>query len=364
MISLDDAQLPMPRQLLEDPGGFAWWYLELLDEKGSGLVLIWSFGLPFLPGYASSARQGSPQRPAQRPSLNLALYEEHQLCAYALHEFSTDDVSWNGRDAWTFGETRIQTRDADGLRHVQIALRCPLKGSGEWIEGTLEASGPLVKSPAPRKAEEPHLWTPILGPSSGRAEFRIGKRTLSMEGSVYHDRNGGTKPLHDQGIGLWFWGHAHVKDEERIVYLLWPRHSFGMPVCYGFTVGKDGQIHEHKALKSRPLGPSRTFYGMQTWEEIEILDESGPWMRFSLQNPVDDGPFYLRYLCKVEVDNTFTAHGSAEIIDPDRIDMDRHRFLVKMRVSTDVERNSMWLPLFQGHKKGRVGNLLRSWARI
>jgi hypothetical protein len=55
-----------------------------------------------------------------------------------------------------------------------------------------------------------------------------------------------------------------------------------------------------------------------------------------------------------------TRLGSAEVIDPSRIDLDRHRPLVRMRVATDLQRNSIWLPLFQGSRHGRVARLFQS----
>ena len=39
----------MPLRGVLDTPGFAWWYLDVVDAEGTGLVLIWSFGLPFLP---------------------------------------------------------------------------------------------------------------------------------------------------------------------------------------------------------------------------------------------------------------------------------------------------------------------------
>ena len=75
MISLRfDPRFPAP-EALTAPGGFVWWYLDLTDGAGNGVVLIWSFGLPFLPGYADAARKGQGQSPASRPSLNVAVYK-------------------------------------------------------------------------------------------------------------------------------------------------------------------------------------------------------------------------------------------------------------------------------------------------
>jgi len=58
LVRVTSADRPLDRRLLEAPGGFAWWYLDALDARGDGLVVIWSFGLPFLPGYRSASRRG------------------------------------------------------------------------------------------------------------------------------------------------------------------------------------------------------------------------------------------------------------------------------------------------------------------
>ena len=52
--------------LLDVPGGFLWCYLDLVDATGDGLVLVVSFGLPFLPG-GSSARALLPVDEALAP---------------------------------------------------------------------------------------------------------------------------------------------------------------------------------------------------------------------------------------------------------------------------------------------------------
>ena len=76
MIGLADPRGPLDRTLLDAPGGFAWWYMDAVDVHANGCVLIWSFGLPFLPGRGSSARRGAPRTPRSDPSLNIALYKE------------------------------------------------------------------------------------------------------------------------------------------------------------------------------------------------------------------------------------------------------------------------------------------------
>ena len=76
----------MTAAALQRPGGFAWWYLDLVDDNGYGLVLIWAWGLPFLPGLARDARRGQPSLPRERPAISFALYEGGRCTCYLLQE--------------------------------------------------------------------------------------------------------------------------------------------------------------------------------------------------------------------------------------------------------------------------------------
>ena len=61
---------PEDDRLPEAPGGFCWWYVDLVDERGDGAVLIWGFALPFLePPTALPA--------AERPFVNLEIGRAH-----------------------------------------------------------------------------------------------------------------------------------------------------------------------------------------------------------------------------------------------------------------------------------------------
>ena len=162
MLAFDDPTRPTPQAALEAPGGFAWWYLELLDAHGSGIVLIWSFGLPFLPGYLASARRGRATRPIDRPSLNVAVYEQGRPAGYALHELRPQDATWDGAGVWRFGDTRITSRSEGGTRRVQIDLRCPLRGSGGEISGRVEAEGACAMAVPGGPSSGTHLWAPLM----------------------------------------------------------------------------------------------------------------------------------------------------------------------------------------------------------
>lgn len=365
MIQPDVPTRPVPASILLAPGGFAWWYLELLDKSGNGVVLIWSFGLPFLPGYVSAARAECAERPADRPSLTVSIYEAGKPTAYVLHEFSSHEVECDGHTRWRFGHTTIR-HERDGANvSVFVLLDCPLASNGSAIQGQIRATGVMPNAMGGARADVPfgdsHRWTPLLAPGFGTARITIGANwRRHFAGRAYHDRNASRAPFHSLGIRQWIWGHATLPDRERVAYMLQP--EAGDAQCLGVDLLRSGKTERVDGLT--PLLPhsSRTLFGMPTWKSIGFERDGEPWMTLRLADRVDNGPFYLRYLAEATADGNAEAHhGSCEVIVPERVDLARHRPLVKMAVSSSVRRNSIWLPLFQGVRIGRFRRMIRGW---
>ncbi len=348
MIKIDNPRQQPPASVLNDNGGFLWWYAEAVDDMGNGVVLIWSFGLPFLPGYMNAARAGRDALPVQNPSIALAVYEEHTLSAYVLHRLQPQEVHWSG-DYWKFGDTEIRQEIVDGQCSLEAKINIPVMSRrDDPVEGVLRVTGSSPKwGEHPIESDTMHHWTPLALPAYGSVRVRTGKELLCACGRAYYDRNWSDRPLDQLGIAHWVWGRVACAAEDRVFYALWPEGG-GEPVLHGFEFSENGV--EYVSLEAEWQGARRTLFGMSTWKKVTLLKEGEPWAEFSLTTPVDDGPFYLRYLVE---------GGTLEVITPSRIDMDIHRPLVRMRVSSDA-RNSIWLPLFQGFRRGRVPALLRS----
>lgn len=375
MIVVSSPSRLLDRGLLQSPGGFAWWYADMVNERGDGMVMIWSFGLPFLPGLASAARQGKPTLPVQRPSLNICVYKAGKLEAYLLQEYEPDQAQWisedeHGKTSWRFGDSTFERHRQAHAITLNAELNCPMPGSSERLRGHLRIEG------VPRQAHEgadqealdpAHDWTPLMGPAQGQLELWLGQEAMSVEGRAYHDRNGGQSPLHELGFSHWIWGRVPFEDQERIYYVLWPQGG-GQPLCLGMSIDASGQTTLLRELELRLSQPARSLAGGLSYHQrVELFDQGKLWLDAKLVHLVDEGPFYLRSMIQAMapgVTGSPYAIGIAEHCRPDQIDLAIHRPLVKMRVhhaNTTPRQadNSLWVPLFTGPRQGRLGRLVR-----
>ncbi len=361
MIVLDSARSPVDASVLDEPGGFAWWYAELMDSEGTGAVVIWSFGLPFLPDYKSANDRGDIQLPRNRPSLNVALYEKGRPTFYVLHEFEPSDVHWDGENTWRFGTSEFKVTETKVRRTLEAKLDVPISNSHQRLRGTMRIEGAIPSSLNEEVKEQPevsHKWTPLALPAHGQIDVDAEDYGIRTEGHAYFDRNFSAHPLHELGIDRWFWGHTSGRQGDRIFYILWENDA-ATPMCLGFEVDPDGQTRVRSDLTPK-LGPEhRTIWGMRSWKRVELWDGPTRWVSCRLTERIENGPFYLRYLTQNIVDAQGVLSGSAEVIEPKRIDMWQHRPLVKMRVSRDGVRNSTWIALFEGTGKTRIKRLIK-----
>jgi hypothetical protein len=355
MIEIGSTSRGMDPSLLRAPGGFAWWYADLVDPRGDGLVLIWSWGLPFLPGYADAARRGAPQLPGDRPSVNVVAYSRGVPTVYLLQEYAADEAEWQG-GVQRIGACTFALEVDGGRCTLDAALDCPVPGSPERLTGTVRIRG-AARAPTDTAAGGAHVWTPLTGPAEGTAALRVGGREVArLSGRAYHDRNGGSVPLHALGIERWMWGRFPFEGREAVYYLLWPRGG-GAPECLGVRVDAGGRTEEVRLEVE--LGPERRSYAGLRWPERIVLRAGGrPWLEVRHRALADVGPFYLRLLSEGTMDGE-SAVGWGELCVPDRVDLPVHRPFVKMRVHRVGAPNSVWLPLFTGPRERRVGRLLR-----
>jgi carotenoid 1,2-hydratase len=344
---------------LQAPGGFAWWYLDLVSGPGEGVVLIWAYGLPFLPGHAAAQRGGAGSPALARPSLNLAVYREGRPVIYLLQEYgeaAPPEVSPGGIRA-TLGNSTLEMDQDDGSTLVRVRLDCPLPGRRGRLQGTVTLQGPTVRAHAPEPVvdgDADHLWSVLSAPATGEARIEAGGVACTLRGRGYHDCNASRVPLHELGIERWLWGRIALDGHELILYHLVPEH--GELRTHLLRIDEAGAVSPVEGARLVPGRERRARFGLRYPGEIEVGDIAGQPLRIALGPVVDDGPFYLRFALTA-MDGA-TGSGWGEMVVPGRVDLARHRPLVRMRVHRPGARNSLWLPLFSGPREGRVRALL------
>ena len=363
----------LPGSWLESRGGFLWWYLDLLDRDGNGVVLIWSFGLPFLPGYKSAASRGLAPRAYSRPSINCSFYAGGKQVFYGLEEYRKDESSWAGGQ-WKFGDSTLSSYTLSGKRFVEAKLQMRIPGGGEEKAHIhVRAEGPTFRLPLDRKpftfAPSPHNWIPWSAVAQGDATLSVGSSQLrticSLQGRVYHDRNGSTVPLHELGIHHWIWGRfpfraeGSLRDSERIFYLLWPQDKNRDPVLIAFEVDELGNASFVNHLRVERQAVRIDTFGMPYWKQLRLYQGQKMWMQVNTTHFYESGPFYLRAVANGQQGNGKKTLGTVELCRPGRVDKGWQRPLVRMRVQPSKASGSIWSPLFMGPREDRIARLLQ-----
>lgn len=369
-------------------GGFLWWYFDHLDANGTGCVCILSYALPFLPGITSAARRGVGFTPEQNPSLNVVVYADGQPVDYylitgsksrAAYEFSEEP----GRliETFEFGESTL-TIDRDRLKTRFCAdLQLPIAGTaGTYTKLSIRAEGPTIRSHASElhvgpssdesdvsillKEREAHRWAMIC-PNlnvTARVDWPDG-RHLAMSGHGYLDRNDSTAAIDRLGIDWWLWGRVLIDNTVYIWYVLEAQAIDAPKTAIGFEIRGGGAIVQ-RALTMRQTDSRRTLFGMRRSSGYQLFSGDKLWLELTEQSVIDDGPFYLRTMQRVAVPGGNTTLGFCELVRPERVDLARHRPLVRMRVLNFDEPSSLWLPLFSGPRRSRWRRLIRGWLEL
>jgi hypothetical protein len=366
--------------LMDHPGAFFWWYLDLVEEPPTpcpssaqtttpsrpggdrGLVLIWSWALPFLPGLNSAARAGQPAVPRSRPSLNIAAYDKGREHGYLLQEYDPGDCGWERPDdhtiRWHFGRSRLEQVRDQGRLSLRIDLDCAVPGTERRWQGTVRLEGPLRQDPPasdqPLDGPTSHGWSPLSTVATAEAQLDIAGTPFSLRGRGYHDRNAAEVPLDQLGIVEWWWGRLAFPDRELIWYRLRPEGGGALEEAV-VTVFPDGSC---RIARSEMLLTSswRSIWGLSHPRRLRFRDHGGAEVSVHVRHRVDDGPFYQRFLVTAEREGVL-AHGTAEYVVPDRCDTALMRPLVRMRVHKDGGPNHSMAPFFAGPVHDRIARL-------
>ena len=375
MIELCPAASTPDPAVLSSPGGFTWFYVDLVDDRGRAATVIWSWGLPFLPGYCNAARVGRPELPLNRPSVNVVVYEDGRERFYLLSELPPDQCSWgdDGR-SWRLGDcsfTWVDTPGAPGsgpTRTLEVCLDLALPTGGRatgrlWLSGSLRRDEPAADGAVPADPANTHQWTPMMAAARGALELHTPNGTFRVEGRGYHDRNSAAQPLHGLGIQSWWWGRIALPGRDLIFYQLNPSavDAAARDLVVEFSTDGSCRARENAGLRVGRL--RRSPWGLRWPAEATFADPDGRPVEVEVAALLDNGPFYQRYLLRGRCGGD-EGYGIGENVVPDRVDSDLLRPLVRMRVHQADGPNSMWLPLFSGDTEGRWGRLLARSGKV
>jgi hypothetical protein len=328
--------------------------MDLLDPSGSGFVMVWSRGLPFLRGSRDTIRTQF------RYSLHIATYAQGKCRQYLLQEFPQEAVELDERTGNArFGRSEFHVESTGSETKLQARLDIDLPERGDRWMGEVELRGPTVRFDGVHERRgNAHTWCPISVHAQGEVDLRSQKSRFSARGGAYFDSNSSATPLHEEAIPRWDWGRVQFPDRTLVYYLVGGESK---PSPDSLLLEADGQgstlCWAPDTRRSR-----RTFskYGVRTPRQIE-LTEKGYQIR--LVFPVDIGPFYERYLLEARGPRGETGLGIGEVVLPGRIDQPWMRPFVRMKTHHLTESNSMWLPLFSGVSDTPLVRLWRSLRR-
>jgi hypothetical protein len=349
MLSLVTQSTHELARALASPGGFAWWYADFVDEDGRTLVLIWSFGLPFLPGSRARAL------PTDRPALSLATYEPGRCTFYLLQTYAPDAARVEGEGRVRLGDSRFGVTCAGVEVGLEAELDVPLPG-GAWVRGVVHARGPGCLAPAAHAGTtaSPQRWAPTLAAATGYAELRTScGGDFRLRGRAYVDGNTSTLPLHELGIASWRWGRVALPGRDLIFYFVDPEGSRAEPVRLVLEVDREGRLVEHR-VSSHWFGARRDGFGLRFHSGLRLSSPTGLDVELRFSSPIDRGPFYLRFALEAATRRGERGRGLAELAVPKRVDLAWQRPFIRMRTHATQGPNSAWLPLFCGPADGRV----------
>lgn len=286
------------------PGSHEWWYFDAIGDDGrDALVVVWYAALPFDPAYGVATLKWL-RDPARRPppwprdhcAIGLSWYRDGKTLAYALNAFRRDafrcqvdpfQVEVAGcrllRDEGVY-RLGVDTPAVDGRHRIVADLEFRPAGGTVPFERDLGGT------------DYPHVWmlaaadnrvagsVRVIGPAPAVVEFR---------GRGYHDHNAGAEEI-SRSIRRWRWGRVHHGDRTEIYYQSEP-HVGGPHALH--IVCRDGapvQTNDRPDFGFKSLRRNR--FGIRHDRRLRL----GDGLERRCGRPVDDGPFYLRWLAEYE----------------------------------------------------------------
>lgn len=333
-----DVRLSVP-----EPGGYEWWYFDLLSENGYSAVIIFYNGNPFSKRYIKSLEQNTGKDGSSFPAVSVSVYKEGRPLYYGFEEAEPEEADFSQKhpDGYV-KKNRFSGRQEGSSTLYSVSLNQILPG-GDQIKGELTFTSfhNLFAGGRQEKADphEAHVWNLVQPKSRVTGTLSIRGYTtekIEIAGTGYHDHNTGPEPLKEQ-FTEWYWGRYHFVGSAFIYYLMkekgeWKKRAWllkegGTMLIPGssITTGKE----------------EYTLFGLKTARKIEFAGDRFEGL-VQLDDLLDNGPFYQRCRGKMvlkDEEEIKTAEGISEYIFPQRITNRLFWPLVSMRISYPGEKH-------------------------
>jgi carotenoid 1,2-hydratase len=337
------------RGVLATPGGYAWWYVDALDEKGDGLVAIFLVGSVFSPLYALRRAHGERALPEEHCAVNLCLYRGGKRIAWVMSEYPGCEIEGAfeepGGEGVRIGRSRI-LRSSTEVRFLVEERSMPLRRAvrGEIVIEPLSLPWPALQiGDDARRDADPfatagHAWQAITPRARVRASFEAPAHRIDALG--YHDTNYGTAPL-DESFDRWGWARFHDGEHTTVAYAFTDRDGGRRSVHLRGDSAGHVEVHADTAPPEGPL--HRLAWGMTVPERFTggPLDSPEGPPRFACApcTFLEEDPFYARYRAELhEPGRTRALSGLGEYIDFRRFAARHRLFLIRYATRNGMRR--------------------------
>ncbi len=319
-----------------NPGSYEWWYFDACSGNGYAFVVIFYDGNPFSRRYISALSDDGNPSASRFPAISISIYKNGKPIFYAFEEVEPARAEFSktvpdGR----VGKNQFSGSLTDDTLKYRIKLNQSLP-NGDSVQANLTfTSSPFdLTSMTDQNSgnDSLHTWNLVMPRCEVKGEILIRgfyEEEIQFEGIGYHDHNTGTEPM-KESFKEWYWGRYHTKTSTFIYYLMFEDDEWQKKAWLIENSSQVLEMGENAEMANRGFSK----FALQPARSLQF-NGNGIEAFLQLDNLVDDGPFYQRYLGQLLINkdgNILRATGISEYIYPSRIYSKIFWPLVNMRI--------------------------------
>ena len=317
-------------------GAHEWWYFDAISDDGrDALVMVWYAALPFDPDYgvASLRHIRQPDQHAKPVALDhcavgFSWYRDGKTVGYALNRFNRDHFSHHLAEKVLTLDVHSNRLNRDNSGTYKLTMQTPALTYGPVPPKTIQADvefKPVSPLAGWEKdlgsGQHPHLWILAAPDCQVSGEVRVGDKRLTFRGRGYHDHNAGDDEL-SRSFHRWHWGRFHHGETTQIYYVSEPEPGQSQGL---WLTCRNGQVverlHGHQ--------PRRTIFGIRYQNQLSFAPKELAW---TLGKPVDQGPFYLRWVGQSKAAGGEQSKGICELLQADKLHQPWFNWMIPYRL--------------------------------